>query len=68
MKQDHSYDGVFFTLGKLSFYQFNEFYKIAGINGLRLFQYIRTKRQRRKMVWFTSIAKMGSNKEARRGK
>ena len=43
MKQDHDYDGVYFTLGKLSFYQFNEFYKIAGINGLRLFQYVRTK-------------------------
>jgi|TARA_R110002020_G_scaffold40365_1_gene119351 hypothetical protein len=43
MKQDHDFEGVYFTLGKLSIYQFNKFYDVAGINGLRLFQYIRTK-------------------------
>ncbi len=34
--------GIYFTRGLLSIHQFNEFAKF-GINGLRMFQYIRTK-------------------------
>ena len=40
---DRAYDeGIYFTMGPLSIHQFNEFANF-GINGLRLFQYIRTK-------------------------
>ena len=40
---DDQYRGnVYFTKGPLSIHQFNEFANF-GINGLRLFQYIRTK-------------------------
>ena len=40
---DRAYDeGIYFTMGPISIYQFNEFANF-GINGLRLFQYIRTK-------------------------
>ena len=34
--------GIYFTMGPLSIHQFNEFANF-GINGLRMFQYIRTK-------------------------
>ena len=33
---------IYFTMGPLSIFQFNEFARF-GINGLRIFQYIRTK-------------------------
>ena len=40
---DNQYIGnIYFTKGPLSIHQFNEFANF-GINGLRLFQYIRTK-------------------------
>ena len=43
MKRIGDYEGVHFTLGPISIHQFTKFYDVGGINGLRLFQYIRTK-------------------------
>jgi|TARA_B100001059_G_C17669477_1_gene493739 hypothetical protein len=40
--KDFDYDGVFFTMGPISIYQFAEFSK-HGLGAIRLFQYIKTK-------------------------
>jgi hypothetical protein len=42
MRRRTEFEGVYFTLGTISIHQWNRFYEVGGINGLRLFQYIRT--------------------------
>ena len=51
MKRIGDYEGVHFTLGPISIHQFTKFYDVGGINGLRLFQYIKTLQGLTKEAW-----------------